>query len=414
MKNRLVSLAIVASAFAFLLAAWGGEPTPTSSRPTTAFLIAPTLAAAAEPTFDQQWQKLIKAAQKEGELVLAIGGGGGRRIGPVLKVFEKKFGIAVKHQRGRSRTVANKLLAEQRRGLYSVDGWASGMTTGNRMADAGAFTPLLPHLIHPDVADKSRWIGDRFYWGDREERSIFIFSMNSQVGATNFEYNTNLVDLKRDLKSHWDILNPKYKGKIVSGQDPRRAGGGSALVNQFLRPEGREFIKRLWSEMGIRIIEDVRLYYDGLAKGSFVIGLGGAGGSSEEFDQLVAQGAPMSVTEFPEEITGWRAGSSDSMAMMNRAPHPNATKLFINWYLSSEGWHTRQKLVLSPRPLVSTVSLRKDATQEHVRPPTRRLKPGQKFYLSAADPKYADFEKEAARWVNDVMVEAGYAPVAVE
>ena len=37
-----------------------------------------------------------------------------------------------------------------------------------------------------------------------------------------------------------------------------------------------------------------------------------------------------------------------SLALMNRAPHPNAAKVFINWLLSREGQALFQKLISVP------------------------------------------------------------------
>ena len=43
---------------------------------------------------------------------------------------------------------------------------------------------------------------------------------------------------------------------------------------------------------------------------------------------------------------GTSAGSTGSaLAVFNKAPHPNAAKVFINWFLSREGQALSQKAV---------------------------------------------------------------------
>jgi ABC-type Fe3+ transport system substrate-binding protein len=42
------------------------------------------------------------------------------------------------------------------------------------------------------------------------------------------------------------------------------------------------------------------------------------------------------------------SGSNGTIALMNRAPHPNAAGVFVNWLLSREGQTAFQKIMNSP------------------------------------------------------------------
>jgi len=73
-------------------------------------------------------------------------------------------------------------------------------------------------------------------------------------------YNTELVKPEQ-IRSYWNLLDPKFKGKIVS-MDPTVAGPASqTVVFYYHSPElGPEFLRRLFSEMDVKVIrEDERL-----------------------------------------------------------------------------------------------------------------------------------------------------------
>src|SRR6185437_15395165 len=82
--------------------------------------IASQRSAAAQDNFEQKWQELIKAAQKEGELVILFGGQPGRLFGPILKTFSDKFGVRVIAPPGNGTSLSNRLLAERQAGRYTA------------------------------------------------------------------------------------------------------------------------------------------------------------------------------------------------------------------------------------------------------------------------------------------------------
>jgi ABC-type glycerol-3-phosphate transport system substrate-binding protein len=53
-----------------------------------------------------------------------------------------------------------------------------------------------------------------------------------------------------------------------------------------------------------------------------------------------------------------------TMALLNRAPHPNAAKLFINWFLSREGQALHQKLQAEAKAPAD--SLRVDIPKDYI------------------------------------------------
>ena len=88
------------------------------------------------------------------------------------------------------------------------------------------------------------------------------------------------------------------------------------------------------------------------------------------------QGLPVDAFETDKFKEGGLLGSGGgNIALINRAPHPNAAKVFINWFLSREGQIVYQKLVQGGRN-----SLRIDISKDDL-PPHARIRPGAKYTL---------------------------------
>ncbi len=75
------------------------------------------------------------------------------------------------------------------------------------------------------------------------------------------------------------------------------------------------------------------------------------------------------------------------MSLVNRAPHPNAAKVFINWLLSRKGQLALQKLADPDDP---PNSRRIDIPKDDV-PPSNRLVEGRR-YLDVGRPEWQDME----------------------
>ena len=149
-------------------------------------------------------------------------------------------------------------------------------------------------------------------------------------------YNTKLV-AAGEIKSYWDILNPKWKGKVV-GYDPSLGGSGDAMRFFYhSKSLGREFIRRVLTETDIVISSDTRQMGDWLAGGKFALSIF-APVARMDLDVMQTQGIPVDWFD-PEQLKegAYLTAGSGGTALLNRAPHANAAKLALNWLLSREG-----------------------------------------------------------------------------
>ena len=162
---------------------------------------------------------------------MAAGGGGGQEgraaalyggqeitHPDIVAAFNKEFPfIKVISATGRAADLMTRILAERRADRYLADVMASG-PNGPRMLYLGkALDPIAPTFILPEVIDGSNWYGDKHWYADPENQHIFMFE--GTINSTGLSYNTKLMS-PGDIKSIWDLLAPKWKGKLL-GMDPR-------------------------------------------------------------------------------------------------------------------------------------------------------------------------------------------------
>jgi iron(III) transport system substrate-binding protein len=203
-------------------------------------------AAAAETQVAQNsaaMEELIAAAKKEGKVELILSGQTPRLLRKPMAEFEKKYGIKVNFQTGGGSAHAERILAERRVGRYTLDVWLGGANTALvQLIPNKALASLPELLIDPEVTNTANWYRGRHYYTDVEGRYIFTWGASPTY---NVAYNTKMVD-PNEIKSYADVLNPKWKGKIVSWS-PAREGTGASSVPMFLNPKIGEQWFRRWA-----------------------------------------------------------------------------------------------------------------------------------------------------------------------
>jgi ABC-type Fe3+ transport system substrate-binding protein len=214
-------------------------------------------------------------------------------------------------------------------------------------------------------------------------------------------YNSKLVN-PSSFKSYWDLLDPKWKGKIVVF-DPK-AGGFAATRDRFFyhNPElGPPFLRRLFSEMAPTLYARYPQGEDWLATGKYSLCLC----RHQSISEAKSQGLPVDLVEPAQFKEGVGVETrAKTMVLMNQAPHPNAAKVFLNWFLSREGQSDFQKIAGKFLDAGAEGSLRVDIPKEDI-PPRNRLNPGVK-YVPQWNPDFFDM-KPIAKVINEAQAEAG-------
>jgi len=349
-------------------------------------------AAESKPAWQVDWEKIVAAAKKEGEVRLW----GDQEIThpDIVAAFTKEYPfIKPVTVSGRVGELMPRIIAERRAGKYLADLYSGGLG-GRSFFDflkAGVLDPIKPLLVLPDVVDGSKWLNGEHYYADSEKR--FVFMYEGSVAGVGLHYNTKLVDVK-EFKSYWDLLNPKWRGKILLYD---RVGVGSPSVVRFYYNSqlGPDFLRRLLTEMDLTVSQDRRQSSDWLAAGKFPICM-----DCGDTDRAKQQG--LAVDEFPHanlKEASYEIGTSGNsgLALINNAPNSSAARLFINWFLSREG-QTVWLTVMNTKVLEPSDSMRVDIPKDKVSAPARREE-GKKYRVTGfLDPDPA--EKLFREWLS--------------
>lgn len=344
------------------------------------------------PAWQIEWEKTVEAAKKEGQVSVYISG-----YEEVLPEFQKEYPeIKVNSVTGRGSQMAQRLLTERRGDKYLADVFNSGgVTTYGQLHKAKVLDPIKPLLLLPDVTDTTKWYQKKHHYTDPEGQYVFSYIGSATYGSVS--YNTKLVDAK-EFKSYWDLLDPKWKGKIIA-RDVRAPGPGSGNARLFYHhPElGAPFIRKLFGEMDITLFRDYRQGPDWLAVGKYAICF------FCDVDLLKQQGLPVD-TFGPKAFKegGGLVQQFGTITLVNRAPHPNAAKVFINWLLSRQGQIALQRsLAKTENP---ADSLRIDIPKDDVPMLNRRIDGIN--YIDTSKPGWQDM-KPVLQIMNEALKAAG-------
>jgi iron(III) transport system substrate-binding protein len=280
------------------------------------------------------WERTVKAAEQEGQVTVY-------KIGTDAEwhAFQKRFPkIKLILVPGNAAQILQRIMAERRGGKFLADVVRLGGGTTSTLLKAQALAPLPASIIMPEVKDTSKWFEGRHHYNDAENRYVFIYAA---FPLRLLGYNTKLVDPK-SLTSFWDLLDPKWKGKI-SAKDPAEPGGGSPLLFLYYNPSlGPEYLRKLIATGGVTFVRNETLQTDWIASGKFPIAITA---KATEVEDAKRQGLPVDVLDshaLSKDGVAMEAGGT-MISLMNRAPHPNAAKVLINWFLSREGQIAVQK-----------------------------------------------------------------------
>lgn len=136
------------------------------------------------------------------------------------------------------------------------------------------------------------------------------------------------------MKSYYDLLDPRFKDRIVM-MDPTITGKSQKTMSILGARTGLgwDYFKELVKQNPV-LTRNGRLQLEWIANKKYLIGIAPNEGMLVEFK---VAGAPIKVLSALREVIPWLSASTGGLSLMNRAPHPDAAKVFINWLLDREG-----------------------------------------------------------------------------
>jgi iron(III) transport system substrate-binding protein len=289
--------------------------------------------------------ELIAAARKEGNVIwytsvdLPL-------AEKVAKAFQDKYsGVVVRVERTGAERVFQRIGQEYSSNIHAVDIVNS--------SDAAHFIVwkrdgLLAPYVPEDVA--------KFYPAEHKDADGYFASF--RVWLSIIAYNTNLVKAEEAPKSFADLLDPKWKGKIIKAH-PGYSGTIMTATYQMQRDLGWSYFDKL----ALQNIMQVQSSADPpkkLALGERAVQ---ADGNEYNIFQLKEQGRPVEpvyATEGSPLIVG-------PNGVFKAAPHPNAARLLQSYMFTAEA----QQLIIDVGGLRS---LHPQTKEKPGRKPFREIK----------------------------------------
>ncbi|HEY7316870.1 MAG TPA: extracellular solute-binding protein [Candidatus Binatia bacterium] len=280
----------------------------------------------------QKWDTTVAQAKKEGKVVV-LGPPGDRIRDALTQGFAKAFpDISFEFSGARGGELATRVKAERDAGIYSVDIVINGTSTANAyFKPMKSLDPIEPALMLPEVLDTKNWRDHRLEFSDRDTRLDLLFTTQNNVPVI---FNPAQVKAE-EVDELYKLLDPKWKGKIAV-QDPIPSGTGNGVfrwVWHVLGPEkAMDFYRKIRAQAGV-VDRDQRAQIEWVAQGKYPLNFG----PGTVMYQLQARGLKFGVVPSFKDYGSYLTPGFGSVMFINRAPHPNAGKVFLNWLLTKEG-----------------------------------------------------------------------------
>jgi iron(III) transport system substrate-binding protein len=257
--------------------------------------------------------QLIEAAKKEGKVVwytsvdLPL-------AEKVAKAFEAKYGVVCRVERTGAERQFQRIAQEYGSNIRAVDVTNS--------SDAAHFIVwkrdgVLEAYLPEDVA--------KFYPSEHKDPDGMFASF--RVWACIIAYNTSLLKAEDAPKSFADLLDPKWKGKMVKAH-PSYSGTIMTATYQMQRDLGWAYFEKL-AQQNVMQVQSSADPPKRLSLGERAVM---ADGNEYNIHQLMETGkpvAPIYATEGSPLIIG-------PTGMFKAAPNPNAAKLFCSFSFTPE------------------------------------------------------------------------------
>lgn len=263
------------------------------------------------PAYGQN-AKLLEAAKKEGRAV-AYGSLESDNADAVFQAFKKKTGIDVDYWRASATKVMDRALSEYRAGKPLFDLIITNDSPMQIMWKEGIFTKY----DSPSAKDFTK---------DSIDPNLGPRYRNVIIGVA---YNKSIISPAEAPKSLEDLVKPQYRGKLVM-PDPTQHTTTTQWVASLEKLMGKEksdkYIRDLAAQKPV-LVESLLPVAERISTGEIPIGI-----TYVKYVYMFGQkGAPMDYVRL-----GKMLGDGHYVTLGSKAPHPNAGKALIDFFLSQE------------------------------------------------------------------------------
>ena len=272
-----------------------------------------TLGSRRAPAQDAGWEPVIEAARKEGQVVLSTGLES-RVVRTVQQNFTKKYGVQVNALIGRPSEVRERIRVAQFARRQQVDVVFGSEALTNIRYNEDKTVADVPAMLKVDL--------DRTTLKSQVQ---FVPQITITYGLL---INTSLVKPEDEPKGFYDLLDPKWKGRILI-DDPRTNGPGHIYfigTKPFGDEKHLDFHKRMAAQNPAFVIGTQEAARK-VVTGQYPVLVGFTLPDISQFPGLPVKPI-VPVEGCPFILYG--------CSIVADAPHPNAAMLFTHYNSSDE------------------------------------------------------------------------------
>ena len=328
--------------------------------------------AALESRAQEPDSALVAAARKDGSLTWYTTQIVDQFARPAALAFEKKYGIRVNYVRADPAEIVIRIGVEAKAGRTQADVY-DGTATSPGLKKQGLAMKWVPEFakrLGTDLVDKEG------YW---VATNLYVLTPG---------YNTEMVKAGTEPKTLDDLLDPRWKGKMVWSRRPA-SSAGPGFIGLVLAERGEEkgmaYLKALASQNITGVDAAARQVLDQVIAGEYPLSL-------MIFNHhtriSAAKGAPVNWAPMQPAMAVLSV-----IGLTKDAPKPNAGKLFVEFLTSPEGqafFRDADYIPVDPAVKIRDESLRPDG--QRLRAIT--MTPEQ---IDAAMPRWAEIQNQLFR-----------------
>jgi iron(III) transport system substrate-binding protein len=256
--------------------------------------------------------RVLEAAKKEGRLVLYTGMDT-EEANLYTKEFSKKYPfIKTEIFRASGEKVQARFLVEHRANVHSADIFQTSIVQVYQLKNSG----LLAKFVSQEAAHYPGGFKDpQGHW-------TAFYQIPYVIG-----YNTRLIAVKDAPASYEDLLHPKWKGQIALETEEYQ--WFYHLLQIMGEDKGLAFMRKLAGQ-NLQMRKGHTLLAQLVAASEVALA---TVVYSNRVERMKAKGAPIDWVKFK----GPTITAINAISIPDKAPHPNAAKLFVDFALSKEG-----------------------------------------------------------------------------
>lgn len=229
----------------------------------------------------------------------------------LVNSFQKKTGLELSIYAGGGNAIVARLRTERQAGSNKVDVIDAGdAEIMGALVKDGLLKPFKPkgaEAIHADFKDPDGHFYGLYFW------------------TLVLEYNTRFYNKATAPKTFEDLVDPKYKGKIVIS-DPARSTGGLGVVKAMVKSKGWPWIEELLKNDTL-VMSITPGIQPAVVKGERPIALM----TSQFTAKSIEEGAPIALAT--DEML---FGSADVLGVLKDAPNSEGAELLVEHLISKE------------------------------------------------------------------------------